>query len=399
MRITTRTVKALTALAAVFVVVLMLAGAASVVLTAATVVLNWHSTLSDEDDAADILILGVGGAYWADGVQAVETSGTLTWACELSSGGLALVEEDTATLWRWHPDAQKRAATLHRLRRPVQCVQHGASLYVACFGLEEEAGHSGLAVLDVDPWTVRLEKALHTTTHVHHVYPLPAAADGSSTALLLMDLGDPWVVPPVLGGVHLLRDAPGVEPTRVGPPLHSRAAVLPRTLVRAHAHPVGRPTEGAAHRLDELLYIITQEPYGEATRVVALNADWSGSMLNASVAADVLLPRATLPSDGGADIFTLRGRLFATDRYAGNGTLYELGWSSGRLRVLTSVELGVHPRYTDPLGTRDTIYSVSRDDALLTIIDASSPMLVVRARQHTHVAQPSFLARYAPSRL
>lgn len=351
----------------------------------------WHSTLPDE--IADIVILGVGGAYWSNGVQAMAASGTLTWACKLSNGGLALVEEDTATLWDWHSEATTRRTTLHHLRRPVQCVQHDTSLYVACFGMEEEAGHSGIAVLDVDSWSVRVERALRTTTHVHHVYPLPSAEAGAIAGLLFTDVGDPWVEPPVLGGVYHIHDARlqmGVEPTRVGPPMHSRAAVLPPSLSRAPGDEAN--VEGGA----TLLYVITQEPHGEATRVVALDGgDWSGSVLSASVAALLQLPRPALPSDGGADIFTLRGRLFVSDRYGGNGSLYELGWSAGRLDVLTSVELGVHPRYTDPLGTGDTIYSVSRDDGLLTIIDASSATLAVRAQRRAHVALPAFLARYS----
>ena len=74
--------------------------------------------------------------------------------------------------------------------------------------------------------------------------------------------------------------------------------------------------------------------------------------------------------------------------------MYELSWSSGKLQVVDSTELGVHPRYTDPLGSRELIYSVSRDDGLLTIIDASSAHPVVRARQQAHVAMPCFLARW-----
>ena len=54
-----------------------------------------------------------------------------------------------------------------------------------------------------------------------------------------------------------------------------------------------------------------------------------------------------------------------------------------------SVALGRHPRYTDLLGSRTTIYSVSRDDGELTTVDART--LAVVGCQPAHVPQPSFL--------
>ena len=355
------------------------------------------------DPVDDVIILGSGGVVWSNGTRAVESSGEFTWACELSSGGVALVEEDAAVLWDWNPRSTRppsRTIMLQRLRRPVQCVQHGAVLYVACFGVEEERGHSGIALIDVDTWTIMRERVLLETRHIHHVYVNARSSTGdddASPVLLFTDVGDPWVAPPVLGGLFQVdaRLEPHMLPARIGPPMHARAAALPPALVPDAATSKG---EWSKQLLGSSIYVITQEPFGEPTQLVALDdtsgADWADGMLEASDVARVVLPRAAIPSDGGADVFVQRGRLFATDRPGGNGSMYELSWSSGKLQVVDSTELGVHPRYTDPLGSRELIYSVSRDDGLLTIIDASSAHPVVRARQQAHVALPCFLARW-----
>ena len=118
--------------------------------------------------------------------------------------------------------------------------------------------------------------------------------------------------------------------------------------------------------------------------------------MSGTLAFDLALPTPRLPSDGGADIFRVGARLFATDRFRGNGVLYELtsterGRARGRLAVRASVELGVHPRFTGALGSSDTIYSVSRDDGRVTFIDVAT--LAVRAQRPAFVAQPCFLAR------
>ena len=55
-----------------------------------------------------------------------------------------------------------------------------------------------------------------------------------------------------------------------------------------------------------------------------------------------------------------------------------------------SVELGLHPRYTDPLLSHSHIYSVSRDDGLLMKI-AIEDGLRVEATQPAFVPQPCFL--------
>jgi hypothetical protein len=346
---------------------------------------------------------------WSDGTRAFASNASFTWACHLSGGDLALVDEENAVLWRWHPQDSRRTsfAALSILRRPVQCAQRGDVLYVACFGEEGEAGRSGIALIHAASWRIVGERPLGT--HIHHTYPLPGGGP-----LIFADVGDPWVTPPVLGGLYhvdsvLSHHAPA--PRRIGEPMHARAVTLPETPGR------GKKSRGGGE-LPTRLHAITQEPLGRPTRVVSLEnaAGWGGTealsaaseFANATVVGILELPRPASPSDGGADIFAIGDRLFATDRYAGPGRLFELSSADagenagGGLHILASVPLGVHPRYTDPLGSDGTsgggtdapprIYSVSRDDGMLTALDART--LDVVAQQPVNVPMPCFAIRW-----
>ena len=369
------------------------------------------AAVPEGEQFATLLVLGTGGAWWSNGTRALSTSGTFSWACDYdtaSSNGLAFIEEDTATLVVWQPSGEQRRVTLSTLRRPVQCVQHGRLIYIACFGVEEQAGHSGLAVVDVETWNIVTERVIGI--HVHHAYP---AAHGQ---LFYTDVGDPWVDPPLLGGLYTLPISLSGDVTRFGPPLHARAALLPAELlpagaVAAAAAAAASPRDGTASILpafhpaavqahaaaDGMVHIITQQPFGNATEIVSLaSRRWGSERGDGKASSDVRvearirLPMPSVPSDGGADIFQLGGRLFCTDRYGGLGRLFELS-RDGRLRVLASVELGSHPRYTDPLGSSTDIYSVSRDDGLLTVVDAST--FAVKARQPAYAPLASFVVR------
>lgn len=389
-----------------------------------------------------LLILGVGGAAWSNGSRAFSGAddGYLTWACGLTDGAIALVDETKSTLWKWYPSDQQSqsrtavAATLETLRRPVQCVQYNDRVYVACFGDEDNPGYSGIAIVHVSSWSMERERPMGT--HVHHVYPM---RDGRT--LLYTDVGDPWITPPTLGGlfqVTLALTEPRFPPKRIGPPMHARAAMLPAeaeavSIDRLGSHR-GRSggdgkssTSGATptSMIDgsssnatmatpsgsgsaSFVHIITQEPFGEATRIVTLVRDsWTTfePQAVAAVGGELTLPAPSLPSDGGADIFALGGqRVFASDRYGGNGMLYELSTESvvgeGCLRIDASVQVGVHPRYTFPCdGVRgevlSLICSVSRDDGLVTTIDAGVLPMRVVARQPVHIEQPSFAISWA----
>ena len=396
-------------------------------------------------DTSGILILGAGGAAWMNGTSAFKSNGTLTWACFLNDQALALVDEDIGAVWKWHPErssSQAHAALLSTLRRPVQCTQRGDFLFVACFGEEEEPGRSGIALIHVASWTVWRELTLGST-HVHHTYPFD---DGVA---LYTDVGDPWVTPPVLGGLYVVSlDTPDHDqlPCRVGPPMHARAATLsPPAVNTAGNATVGVVGSRSGGSLDSGRYvsIITQEPFGEATYIVTLESSfgrWDSKggfgakvgagactreTLNATMVSRISLPAPPLPGDGGADIFVIGDRMFASDRYGGNGRLYELRWLStsgnadgrdGGLAIVGSVALGLHPRYTDPLEKTHTstlrreknakggvkeeenaeessfIYSVSRDDGLLTIIDART--LATVAQQPSHLPKPCFAVRW-----
>ena len=340
---------------------------------------------------SDLLIFGANGASWANGTVAITTSGSISWACGLSDGALALLEEDTSALYHWHPQRQhRRKLFLPRLRAPVQCEQSGPWLYVACFGIEEDPGRSGIAIIDLSTWMVAHEQTFPGTTHVHHVYPTPGPPGGNTSKLFFMDVGDPWIQPSILGGVFevlMEQDRATYDPMmarRIGPRMHARAAIF--------------PTAGAGEA-PSTAYVITQQPSGEATQVVSLVGDgWmSDSPTQVSAVARMALPRPSWPSDGGADIFRLGARLFATDRYGGNGALYELVGADvepDKMQVIGSVELGQHPRFTDALGSSDTIFSVSRLDGLLTVVDARRDQLQVIARLPAGVSLPSFLLRW-----
>ena len=376
--------------------------------------------------ADQLLIFGRGGAFWANGTQALVTSGTVTWAVLIGSGsallpagGLALAEEDTASIIGWHPAAPQRLqVTLSQLRAPVAIHARKGILYVACFGEEGVPGRSGVALIDAERWQVIREVAVGT--HVHNVYPANAAGGGGrgfgDAALLLTDVGDPWVSPAQPGGLWLLDEAATRLPRRISPPMHARAV----TPLRVDEHGVAR------------LHVITQEPLGDPTRVVTLAGDdWHGQPAAMREVASTLLRAAhpTKPSDGGADIFeggeggtllctdrcaprppyahahapcahgALRSRLhlpppLPPGRYLGPGRLFAL--DAANLTKRREVELGVHPRFTTPetlpyLGGA-VLLSVSRGDGLLTTLDATT--LQVVARQPAYIPEPSFVLRY-----
>ena len=191
------------------------------------------TTLTAPPTASSVLILGDGGAVWANGSKALGSHGVLTWACRLSpsqlhssgGGAVALVEEDTATVLAWHPHGTTRRLPLTQLRRPVACRQIGTLLYVACFGIEGEPGRAGIAVIDAGAWTIVRERVIGT--HVHNIYPAP----GAPGRLFYTDLGDPWISPPALGGLfHIDWQLEG-QPARIGPPCHARAASIPHNLL------------------------------------------------------------------------------------------------------------------------------------------------------------------------
>ena len=56
------------------------------------------------DAADDILILGDGGAAWGDGTPAFRAeNASVTWACAAGRDALALLDEENAIIFKWHP--------------------------------------------------------------------------------------------------------------------------------------------------------------------------------------------------------------------------------------------------------------------------------------------------------
>ena len=474
------------------------------------------ATVAVDDEG--ILIFGQGGVYWSNGSRALATDGMVSWACALdapalfngSRDALVLVSETTNELLAWQPGSSTvLRAPLSRLAAPVSCVQSGPLLYVACFGVEDEPGRSGLAVLDAAASSWAVVKEVMVGTHVHSLH----ARDGH---LLFADVGDPWAAPPrvrKLGGLRRVAAGLAGAVSRVGPPMHARmVAFVPRQptfltapsaaawpangsgSIRRHAGDGPARRSSSSSTIEGLggigaggvgdggvdAYVVTQEPLGEATRVAALSAQsWAGFFIGGadgdgvgggaegkegeggdggdggdgdSEAVEVgsmALPVPAKPSDGGADVFVMprggdgegamavggsssirssgrrgsdmggsgRGgsdddddddeRVYVTDRYLGGGRLFALRGGGGgggggassaasALDVVGSVALGAHPRYTDPLGSPSLIWSVSRDDGILTTVHART--LRVLRRAPAHVALPSFLARWPPPR-
>ena len=454
-------------------------------------------TVPAHDD--DILVFGQGGVWWSNGSRALSTDGLVSWACALdapalfngSRDALALVSETTNELLAWRPGSPLvLRAPLSRLATPVSCVQSGPLLYVACFGVEDQPGRSGLAIIDVATSSWAVVKEVMVGTHVHSLH----ARDGH---LLFADVGDPWAMPPrvpTLGGLRRVAAGLAGAVTRVGPPMHARmVAFVPRRpmlpespAALASSVPAVGLANGSSSSSSSIpirrgvgdgdsgargggsseggiaaasggvdAYVVTQEPLGQATRVVALSAaDWGGFFVRGGddvvEVASTALPVPAQPSDGGADVFVMpsggdaavpsgsrdrvgvgvgvgvgggrnasgsRGSdgepdelVYVTDRYAGGGRLFALravggagtaGGGAGpgaasALDVVGSVALGAHPRYTDPLGSATLICSASRDDGHLTTVDART--LQVVSRTPVHVALPSFLARWPPPR-
>ena len=125
-------------------------------------------------------------------------------------------------------------------------MQHGAFVYVACFGVEGEPGRSGIAAVRVSNWTLAKERPVGVHVHslyVHDMssfYPSSVSADYAAR-FVVMDVGDPWETAPggeALGGLYLLNTSLEGEATRLGAPLHARmAAFSPPPRVFAHPPP------------------------------------------------------------------------------------------------------------------------------------------------------------------
>lgn len=404
-----------------------------------------------------LLIFGLGGAAWSNGTHALSTPGAVSWATQIRPSArfparaLALAEEDTSVIVAWEPGSSQGVlrVNLTTLRRPVALRQCGQLLYVACFGVEDEgvgpAGRSGLAVVDMQRWAVIDEIAFGT--HVHNVYC------GDKGELFVVDVGDPWVAPPVLGGVHVVEIAADADlqgspirsdPRRLGPGMHARSMAVERaetgSAAGAGARATSRDGRGAAPPSDGAaaaprhLHVLTQEPLGERTRVHSLRLDapstapysagWLGrrppedagdaggdagrgagggarggagdAHAPVHVAASARLPAVSLPGEGGADIFfdASGHRLFCTDRSGGAGALYEL--APRGLAVLASAALGRGPRYTDTLGEPTAVYSLSTGDAMLTTVNTAlgaAPETDGEVRLVVEARQPAGVAK------
>jgi hypothetical protein len=132
----------------------------------------------------------------------------------------------------------------------------------------------------------------------------------------------------------------------VGDPIHARIATAPPAMRS------GTPSTSLVP-----VHVVTQQPFGERTQIHTLVANWSHVPVKVHSSRYMTLPRAPVPSDGGADVFlSTSGKLFATDRYGGNGCAdflrsltsfqpqaLEHHQPAGRLRVHLSLHFALAP--------------------------------------------------------
>ena len=199
--------------------------------------------------------------------------------------------------------------------------------HVAFFG-DADAAHTGIGTVDLQTreYTPLVQgSADNALTHVHAVYAV------GNSHLYFPDLGDPWLVPPVAGNIHVFSKSTQTI-TRVIAGGHPRHLVFP-------------PNQS-------YFFAVTQPPFGAPSQLQKYACR--------STTRQVCAQEATfdLPGsdndEGGADVFLSAYSLdvvLATTRRHGNGSLCarrvdDLSVVPGKEECLT---LHQQPRYSDNL--------------------------------------------------
>jgi len=264
----------------------------------------------------------------------VELDFNIQWSTRLNDGRIALLtNKSSVMIWDTVSDVQSaQEILLHPLVNPV-----GSTLYfqddmlaVACFG--DDAGTSGLALIDTATSKVSTFPYPDSNKHVHNV-KLLTRPDGTSGIYALI-LGNPWSSPPVTGDglVHFDIHTSSFD-VEARQELNARSAV---------------------QRPDKKVYALTQQPGNQATVLALLSFGDDGISL--SIEQQVELPDRD-GGDGGADVFLTGGAaasdgVWATDRTGGNGKLY---WYDSKLSLLSTHDTGVNPRYSTSLDDGDIV--------------------------------------------
>lgn len=277
------------------------------------------------------------GASSLDGVSSLPKTRGLSsnqgaWVTEVDSG-LAILSGDGGskiTLWRGGSDFQD--VDLGGMVTPVGATYADGMLYVACFGSwPDPAGDSGLAIVDVASGSLISTHAFSDSRlHIHNVYSFNVQG---RTEIFVAVLGNPWTGP--VAGKGLSRFEPSTG-----------SFALDTTNEDLNVRSAKQQDDGS-------IFVVTQEPNSQQTKLARLEADGS----NLKVVAKTELP-ALASGNGGADIVLGRDRdtIWVTDRQSGEaGKLYYYTYSSGAFNMVNVRDTGVVPRYTVMLDNGDIV--------------------------------------------
>jgi len=276
-----------------------------------------------------------------------------TWAVQLESG-IAVLVGDTVQLWKGGSDFT--VIGLGGFTTPVGAVELDGKLYVACFGhWPTPKGDSGLAIIDVAGQVLESTHSYSDSAlHVHNVY---AFNFGGKNEIFAAILGNPWtktVDSGPLAGRGLSRFDRSSE-----------SFDLDTTVERLNVR-------SAKQQPDSSIFVLTQEPNGEQTKLARL-VEADGHL---SVEAQTLLPERS-GGDGGADVVLgfEKDTIWVTDREWAGGKLYHYSYSNGQFTMQNVRETGNNPRYTVALDNGDIVVC-NQDGNDLSVYEglAKSPM-------------------------
>jgi len=260
--------------------------------------------------------------------KTVDFKGQATWATELDSA-LAVLIGDTVQIWRG--DSDFKEIPLGGLTSPVGAVYLDGKLYVACFGSwPTPLGDSGLAIINV---AGQFLESTHSYSgskkHVHNVY---AFDFGGKKEIFAAILGNPWKGP--LSGRGLSRFD-----------RESGSFDVDTTSARLNVRSAKQQSDGS-------IFVLTQEPAGEQTKLARLVERNDHLVLEAQT---LLPPRSD--GDGGADVVlgVEMDTMWVTDRGDWSGKLYHYRYSDGHFTQNAERETGANPRYAVVLDSGDIV--------------------------------------------
>jgi len=260
--------------------------------------------------------------------KTLDLTGQAGWAVELDSG-IAILIDDTVQFWTGGSDFT--AITLGGMTSPVAATPLDGKLYVACFGSwPDPQEDSGLAIIDVASQTLETTHSFSDgAMHVHNVY---AFEFGGKKEIFAAILGNPWTGPLAGRGLSRFDRASG-------------SFDLDTTDGRLSVRSAKQQADGS-------IFVLTQEPGGEQTKLARL-VEANGQL---AIEAQTLLPPRQ-DGDGGADVVLgfEENTIWVTDRLASSGILYHYTYSNGQFTMDTQRSTGANPRYAVALDNGDIV--------------------------------------------